>query len=406
MNQEILQIKQIIDRAVNIENKTDSLLITIGLDQEILSWINKWDSEQKNVDNTVLITIQSKTLETSIDKLSNYNLGEEIKLSLLPELFEIFKYRTDFYPLRWQKFLNSSPAEKPFYIDEDKRLYLIELEEPDFFSKMRQWDQIKEIVTNISDYIITHGCILFKKRKLEILFAFISDMINAEIEGTLITEILKDLESDDNKEERISIFKSVLEEFLYNHPAEKRFAYLLNNFKQIYHSYKYGYDLYLEQFSYEKLKTEFKEDNVEYLKRIGEALDHIKNQVLIISTEAVAISQIDFLDPINIKTILIAAVVLLATIIYSFVLHNQHQTLKDINEEIKDKQRTIKEKQPGLYERDLKKGFENLKNRIYWQLIKIIIFTFILWSIPIAIIVALIFHELSKDPGCLIAFIE
>jgi hypothetical protein len=191
-------------------------------------------------------------------------------------------------------------------------------------------------------------------------------------------------------------------EFLYLHPEENRFTKLIELFDEIFHAYKSGYDLYIEKFSYEELKSEFEQYNLEYLKRIGDALADVRNQVVVISTVSIAISQIDFKEPLNPKTILILSGVFLASLMYSVILYNQINIIKDIDNEIIDKESKIKTKQPDLYKDKFEKKFTGLKNRSKSQRAKIWLFIIILWIITVSLFI-LVFRFLPGHKVSIIA---
>lgn len=140
------------------------------------------------------------------------------------------------------------------------------------------------------------------------------------------------------------IFKNEIAEFSREAPEVGMMVELINKLPRLNYNAEINLRLYLNKFSFEKLKSEVQKEKIKYLKSLREILGKFINQViaipLSISATAFAIYQI--------KNSFILTLALIAFLIYSiYVTHVQLIYLREVSEtkqEIEDEFKNIRNK--------------------------------------------------------------
>jgi hypothetical protein len=154
--------------------------------------------------------------------------------------------------------------------------------------------------------------------------------------------VVKDLEGDmfetssKHKEQRKIIIKVVLQEMLRDIHEDARFTKLLSEFMLFTQRYKDSYDLYIAEFSFEKILDEVEAHKLDYSIKLNKVFSDIQNQLLAIPAALILIgsklTQKGFIEWQNSLTMLGC---IIFVVLMDLLVRNQYNTLSAILGEIK-----------------------------------------------------------------------
>lgn len=138
--------------------------------------------------------------------------------------------------------------------------------------------------------------------------------------------------------ERIAIFKTETISLLNkSEDPNNYFNYLLSNWSELLNSFKKSYELYLEGFSYEKLKSELEKQKIDISKKIHDILDGIGSKLIAIPIGYFLIfSQFDYSGSDFWKNTGLLLAGLLSTLFINILLQNQKNQLFILEKHIKN----------------------------------------------------------------------
>lgn len=180
---------------------------------------------------------------------------------------------------------------------------------------------------------------------------------------------VKDLEADlfetssKHKDQRKVIIKVVLDELLKDTPEEDRFAKLLSDFTLFAQRYKDSFDLYIGEFSFEKVLEEVKAHKLDYTIKLNKVFSDIQNQLLAIPAALILIgtklAPKGFVEWQNSLTML-GCVIFVA--LMDLLIRNQHNTLRAILDEISKQNDVLVSKHAAVMPK-FKISYEDLEKR-------------------------------------------
>lgn len=129
----------------------------------------------------------------------------------------------------------------------------------------------------------------------------------------------------------LKIFKSVLYENLSKVDKKDRLQKFFSCFDTIIQEFIVSCNIYYENYSLYQLKRELDETCITLNEKIKMSVENVKGELLLIITMAFAVSQFDYhWGESNIKNIIIIASILLASIIYTFLINYDRSNLADL----------------------------------------------------------------------------
>ncbi|PWN57913.1 hypothetical protein [Chryseobacterium viscerum] len=286
--------------------------------------------------------------------------------------------------------------------DKSEEFYILEIDctERDidnfFIKNYNDLILIKDFIIKISnDNIQEKYLIYFENRYLKIPNLLSSNSISKikyVLEKDLLENFFNDYEKSSN--EIKVIFKSELINFLDDITEGERLTFLYCNFSDFYKRCIIGYEYYIKDFSYIKVKTELDNAVLDFSKNIRTVVNDSQNKLIIIPAAVVlAFTTFEIKEPFNTKNIFVlASSVLFAYMMDSFV-NNQDSALKIIKTNVinyktlffnKNKSKT--ENLNGMILDSFVKADDELQRQENWMLgIKIIN-----WIIPVLLLVYLL----------------
>jgi hypothetical protein len=169
-----------------------------------------------------------------------------------------------------------------------------------------------------------------------------------KVDNAAAAKLLSFVGDDTHKEKKLGILEGAMRTVLESWPKERRLAHLLSALPQLAEKARDGYQLFIADFSYDKVRDATEAAKVEYAAKIHKAFSDIQTQILGIpvATIVVATQMKDAKDwgyEFWVNTAVLAGCWVFA-ILVGFVLWNQTQTLAVLNDEITRQQNQIQRK--------------------------------------------------------------
>lgn len=144
--------------------------------------------------------------------------------------------------------------------------------------------------------------------------------------------------------QRKYILKSVLHETLKDIDPKNRLPSLIKGFDLIFSKISQNYELYVSEFSFEKIKKKNKKEISSYLVKINSAFNDIQSQLLTLPIAGlIAASQMETGKENHIKNLFIFSASIGFAILLVFVLRNYYSSLSTIKKEIDDQKKSFEE---------------------------------------------------------------
>lgn len=295
--------------------------------------------------------------------------------------------------------INFHPCRRPakdFYIAEMAFLSTCE-PVPEIVAMYLDAIRLIEILEAASDHsemqFKSLNLIFLHNEKLEIPALFSQSDLRRILK---LDEFRDTLVSSKDSDKRKIFLKSALIDLLRNIPREGRLAYLIANFGLLQEKYEMNYQIYLADFSFEKLKSEFEKEKVEYVGKLNKVMVDIQDKVILIPVAYILIgTQFEkSSDGLTIKNVFI----LISSLIFGYLIYhlivNQISSLKSIHSSISSLRTRLQTEYSEIFCKikphfdDLSSLYNNQYKRfinIKWITIFIVFITFILflyYSLP------------------------
>ena len=209
------------------------------------------------------------------------------------------------------------------------------------------------------------------------------------------------------QQNRINIFIKALGDFLSEKPIDiNDFIYVLKNIDKLDKTYKKRVEVFLANFSYDKIVDQLKTVQIEETGKIHKVFSDIQNHVLAIPIASLlAISQMKKPDEsvtfgiVGMTNLFIASGVSIFIMLIWLLLFNQYSTLKTIESELTSRESKFKQEpkyQVLVEDSQINAIFKNLSTRMRVQ--KIALFCIALLSI-ICLLVSWMYYLYLNHPS-------
>ncbi|MFQ2502598.1 hypothetical protein ACK320_01835 [Aeromonas caviae] len=270
-----------------------------------------------------------------------------------------------------------SPPEQFYIVDGDCHY---KNGEGDSLDKIKNYflaTQLANALMSIADYqggIGSARSIIFLGReKLEIFIDYTVSDLSFNIDLSEFTSTY--LESEIHREQKKTIIKTVLFE-MFSGRDNIPLSSLLNQFDDFIKKIHASYQLYVAEFSFEKVKEQIEKEKLEATMKLNKVFSDIQNQLLAVPAALIlAGGQMVQDNDWNSKNVSLWLGVLILSIFMAMLIRNQRNTLQAVKKEIDQQWLQLEGKYHSVASR-FKESYQQLDDRHRHQewLIKIISF--------------------------------
>ena len=244
----------------------------------------------------------------------------------------------------------------------------VEADTPVAVARYQQAARLFRALQGVADHETKVGnsssLIFLQQQKLE---------ITAGYQATDLAELpqLDDFESDfiestTHKQQKATILRAVLFE-LFGSQAKISFASVLANFKQLVDQVVSSYQLYVSEFSFQKVKAEIEKEKLEFTTKLNKVFSDIQNQLLAVPAALILIGgQMENGGVWSIKNLLIWSGAMVFALLMNLLINNQRHTLRAIKLEIDQQWELIQGKHRTVAEQ-FKSNYRQLDDRYLHQ---------------------------------------
>ena len=201
-----------------------------------------------------------------------------------------------------------------------------------------------------------------------------------------------------------SIFKSVIYDNLSRVEKADRLVKFFSIFDTILQEFKVSCSIHYEKYNLNLLKKELDESFISLNEKIRNSVDNVKGELILIVSMAFALSQFDFMwGGGTAKNIIIGVSLILASVIYSYLIWNDKESLEKLREIVDaEKERlgeiSVEEKYETEKSRSIKKNADCLSDRIKYHNCFLTFCLISIWLPIIILIIALIVVGKPMEP--------
>lgn len=252
------------------------------------------------------------------------------------------------------------------------------------FGNYKAITQIVSALRISADYELNQGyfrLVFLDDEKYEIDTKY-EEVIDVDLNKS--RKLLAGLKSAHDKHERRKLFRMAMNEVLHIKDAPiLRFGELLQKFSKVYSYYTDSHTLYLNQFSFQKLKNEFEESYLDYAEKLSAILSNIDSKILSIPLAYVLIlGRFEFDD----RSSSVNNALCFSALIYCFLLQllfsNQKYLLTEVTNKLKSFEQDTVTRLRQISTDDFTTQLENLKGKKANTEKRLTIITILLWLIP------------------------
>lgn len=157
--------------------------------------------------------------------------------------------------------------------------------------------------------------------------------------------------SNTHREQKKTIIKTALFE-LFAGRIKFPFAELLNRFDDFVEKVRSSYELYVAEFSFQKIKAEVDKDKFDAILKLNKVFSDIQNQLLAVPVALVLVGgQMEDKAAWTSKNVLIWLGALVFSILMELLIRNQRNTLKAVKQEIDQQRHQVESKYQSIAER-------------------------------------------------------
>lgn len=248
---------------------------------------------------------------------------------------------------------------------------------------------IIEFINSISIESGNEKIIFLENKYLKLLIDYSSkDISKTEelFENDFINSFLKEYENS-SKEIKI-IFKNELLEFLEPINKNERFKYLFTNFKEFNEKCILGYEYYLSNFSYSKLKIELNNAVSDFHKNIRTVINDSQTKLIAIPASVLLVfTTVDTTEIIQDKNLFILIASLIFALLMNFFIMNQLKALSIIKTNKNNYVQLFeKKKDASKLSETIKNSTDEINDELERQRCTLIMINIINWIIPIGLL--------------------
>jgi hypothetical protein len=199
--------------------------------------------------------------------------------------------------------------------------------------------------------------VFLHKEKIEITSEYSADDLH-DLTGLTEFEV-NFICSETHQEQKRTILKTVLLE-LFSGQKKVRFSELLARFDEFIEKVQSSYQLYVAEFSFQKVKAEVEKEKLDAMIKLNKVFSDIQGQLLAVPVALVLVcGQMEDKCELTTKNFSIWLGALIFTIFMDLLIRNQRHTLKAVKNEIDQQRQQLESKYKTIASR-----FENIYTEI------------------------------------------
>ena len=222
-------------------------------------------------------------------------------------------------------------------------------EVPEQITAYRNSQQFIELLKILSDHTFPGVAYLIENEKLEISLNYTATDIRLLKN---IEEVLETLGSADDKQERRRILRNIVFELAGKVDTPRRLPMLLASYDHLMERYRIDREMYLDRFGIQSLRRDFKNEQIDYLKKLSKVFSDIQVKLLSIPGALVLVMAQFDMNPASFSIKNLALVI--GTFLYSgiiwAVLGAQDQILFELRDSFDDFEQKLKAKYPDFHD--------------------------------------------------------
>lgn len=235
-----------------------------------------------------------------------------------------------------------------FYLEDIDYLYIGDTEAaPERIKQYFDTVKLASALCEVADYVLEPAeskAIFLQGKKLEISLAYNTDDLCA-LNG-LDAFIAEFIEADIHKDQKATIIKKVLLDMLSNNSINRlTLPCIIRRFEEFVDRIKADYELYVSEFSFEKIRAQVEEEKFDKVIKVNKVLSDIQNQLLAVPVALFfAATQMTTTGEITIKNTFILIGYVIFFFLTRMLVNNQLITLDAIKKEVDFQWNLIKQK--------------------------------------------------------------
>lgn len=286
-----------------------------------------------------------------------------------------------------------SPPKRFYLADIDYLLFEEGTDIPELVKGYLDASLFASTLNDISDHSLPLApkAIFLQGEKLELSLAYASsDLLILQGLEKFIFDFVK---AEIHKEQKATIIKGVLIEMLKNNEIDRlTVSCLIKRFSEFLERVNANYQLYVSEFSFEKIKEQVESEKFEFTLKLNKVFSDIQNQLLAVPIALVLVSsQMKLENGLSFLNMSIWCGVLIFGIFMSLLVRNQRSTLNAIKLEIDSQWNSIQTKHKFVADR-LGAHYSHLGNRQRTQQLFLVLVSSIV-SLSIAVSTILLLYN-------------
>lgn len=215
-----------------------------------------------------------------------------------------------------------------------------------YLAAARLYKLLEQVADHLAGVGAVKNLLFFHKEKIEITPDYGPDHLHDL--GDLESFESEYLNSNIHRDQKITIIKTALLE-LFSGYKRLPFSELLIRYDDFLEKVKVGYQLYVAEFSFQKVKAEVDKEKLDAMIKLNKVFSDIQSQLLTIPVALVLVGgQMENKGAFQAKNVLIWLGVLIFAIFMNLLIRNQRHTLNAVKQEIDQQRQQIKDKYPTV----------------------------------------------------------
>ncbi len=200
---------------------------------------------------------------------------------------------------------------------------------------------------------IVDKLIFLHKSKLEIQLEYDRTYLSEGLDGLSI--FLSLMNDETNTDQKCSIVKEALHGLLINIKSNKRFSHLIGHFAEFSTRVNENYQLFVSEYSFDKVRREYEEKKREYIIQINNTFSDLSLKILSVPialflgvTRIKPIIKEDYVDILIQNSAMLTAFIIVSIYMY-LLINNQKHSLLALKTEYSDLMKRLKSSYPSQY---------------------------------------------------------